>query len=101
MVSSYNFKKEDKLRSVFNLFKQGSTKENFITFDSILNAVKALNLNVNENDIKKCLEQYNEEIDFNTFKKMIFDYEEKNANKTSKFTSNNNKKTGKKVINIL
>ena len=101
MVSSYNFKKEDKLRSVFNLFKQGSTKENFITFDSILNAVKALNLNVNENDIKKCLEQYNEEIDFNTFKKMIFDYEEKNGNKTSKSTDINNKKIGKKVINIL
>jgi len=44
----------------------------------MLNAVKALNLNINENDIKNCFEKYNEEIDFETFKKIIFDYEIEN-----------------------
>ena len=43
MASSNHFQKEDKLISVFNLFKQGSTSKNCITFDSMLNAVKALN----------------------------------------------------------
>ena len=78
MASSNHFQKEDKLISVFNLFKQGSTSKNCITFDSMLNAVKALNLNINENDIKNCFEKYNEEIDFETFKKIIFDYEIEN-----------------------
>ena len=94
MASSNHFQKEDKLISVFNLFKQGSTSKNCITFDSMLNAVKALNLNINENDIKNCFEKYNEEIDFETFKKIIFDYEIENKDI--------NKKTkGKKIINIL
>ena len=52
----------------------------------MLNAVKALNLNINENDIKNCFEKYNKEIDFETFKKIIFDYEieNKDINKKTK-----------------
>ena len=98
MVSSYDFNKEDKLWTVFNIFKQGSKSKNCITFDSMKNAVKALNLNINENDIKKCFEKYNEEIDFESFKKIINDYEftDKNNNKIT-----NLKKNYKKIINIL
>ena len=68
MVSSYNFQKEEKLWSVFNLFKEGNKNKNYITFDSLCAAAKSLNLNINENEIKKCFEQYNEEINFETFK---------------------------------
>ena len=55
MVSSYNFHKEEKLWSVFNIFKENSG--NKITYDSLYNAAKALNLNINENEIKKCFEK--------------------------------------------
>ena len=60
MVSSYNFQKEEKLWSVFNLFKEGNKNKNYITYESLLSAAKALNLNVNQDEIKKCFEQYNE-----------------------------------------
>ena len=80
MVSSYNFQKEEKLWSVFNLFKEGNKNKNYITYDSLYNAAKALNLNINENEIKKCFEKYNEEIDFETFKKLILDSELEDKN---------------------
>ena len=80
MVSSYNFQKEEKLWSVFNLFKEGNKNKNYITYDSLFNAAKALNLNINESEIKKCFEKYNEEIDFETFKKLILDYELEDKN---------------------
>ena len=57
MVSSYNFQKEEKLWSVFNLFKEGNKSKNYITYDSLYNAAKALNLNINESEIKKCFEK--------------------------------------------
>ena len=76
MVSSYNFQKEEKLWSVFNLFKEGNKNKNYITFDSLCAAAKSLNLNINENEIKKCFEQYNEEINFETFKKLILEPEQ-------------------------
>jgi len=75
MVSSYNFQKEEKLWSVFNLFKEGNKSKNYITYESMYNAAKALNLNINESEIKKCFEKYDEEIDFETFKKLILDSE--------------------------
>ena len=80
MVSSYNFQKEEKLWSVFNLFKEGNKNKNYITYESLCSAAKALNLNINEDEIKKCFEQYDEEIDFETFKKLILEpeLEEKN-----------------------
>jgi Ca2+-binding EF-hand superfamily protein len=80
MVSSYNFQKEEKLWSVFNLFKEGNKNKNYITYDSLYNASKALNLNINEDEIKKCFEKYNEEIDFETFKKLILDSELEDKN---------------------
>ena len=103
MSSSNHFQKEDKLMSVFNLFKQGSSSKNCITFDSMLNAVKALNLNINENDIKNCFEKYDEKIDFETFKKIIFDYESENkdVNQNNKFGDIKENPKGKKIINIL
>ena len=89
MVSSYNFHKEEKLWSVFNIFKENSG--NKITYDSLYNAAKALNLNINENEIKKCFEKYKEEIDFETFKKMIMNSEEEDKNMSMK------KKSSKKL----
>ena len=80
MVSSYNFQKEEKLWSVFNLFKEGNKKKNYITYESMYNAAKALNLNINESEIKKCFEKYNEEIDFEKFKKLILDSENEDKN---------------------
>ena len=80
MVSSYNFQKEEKLWSVFNLFKEGSNNKNYITFDSLCNAAKALNLNINENEIKKCFEQFKEEINFEEFKKLILESELEDKN---------------------
>ena len=80
MVSSYNFQKEEKLWSVFNLFKEANNNKNYITYDSLCSAAKALNLNINENEIKKCFEQYNEEINFETFKKLILESELEDKN---------------------
>ena len=80
MVSSYNFQKEEKLWSVFNLFKEGNKNKNYITYDSMYNAAKALNLNINENELKKCFEKYDEEINFETFKKLILDSEMEDKN---------------------
>ena len=80
MISSYNFQKEEKLWSVFNLFKEGNKNKNYITYDSMYSAAKALNLNINENEIKKCFEKYDEEINFETFKKLILDGETEDKN---------------------
>jgi calcium-dependent protein kinase len=80
MVSSYNFQKEEKLWSVFNLFKEGNKNKNYITYDSLYNAAKALNLNINESEIKKCFEKYDEAIDFETFKKLILESELEDKN---------------------
>ena len=80
MVSSYDFQKEEKLWYVFNLFKEGNKTKSYITYDSMCNAVKNLNLNINEKDIKKCFEKYNKTIDFKTFKKLILDSELEDRN---------------------
>ena len=60
MVSSYNFQKEEKLWSVFNLFKEGSNNKNYITFESFSNVAKALNLKIDEEELKKCFKEYND-----------------------------------------
>ena len=80
MVSNYNFQKEEKLWSVFNLFKEGNKGKNYITYESLCSAAKALNLNINEDEIKKCFEQYHEEINFETFKKLILEPELEDKN---------------------
>ena len=75
MVSSRNFEKEEKLTSVFNLLKENELSRNYITFESLLNAVKALNLNINEEAIKNCFKEYDNEINFEDFKKLILNDE--------------------------
>lgn len=71
MISSYHFEKEEKLWSVFNLFKESNKSKNYITYESMRNAVKALKLNIDENELKNCFKQFNEEIKFEDFKKII------------------------------
>ena len=73
LVSSKNFAKEEKLISVFNLLRENEQNRNYITFDSLLNAEKALNLNINEVEIKQCFKEYDNEINFEEFKKLILD----------------------------
>ena len=90
MISSFNFQKEEKLWSVFNLFKENSGNKNYITYESLYNAAKALNLNINENEIKKCFEKYNEEIDFETFKKLIMNSEDEDKRMSIKKKSSKN-----------
>ena len=75
MISSYHFEKEEKLWSVFNLFKENKKNRNYITYESMSNAVKALNLNIDENELKNCFKQFNEELKFEDFKKIIVDDE--------------------------
>ena len=77
MISSYNFEKEEKLWSVFNLFKENDKKHDYITFDSLKAAVKALNLNINEKEMKECFKLYDKEIKFEDFKKLILEDEQK------------------------
>ena len=71
LVSSKSFAKEEKLISVFNLLRENEQNRNYITFDSLLNAEKALNLNINEVEIKQCFKEYDNEINFEEFKKLI------------------------------
>ena len=73
MISSYIFQKEEKLWFVFNLFKEGNKLKSYITYESIYNAAKVLNLNINEDEIKKCFEKYNKAINFVSFKKLLID----------------------------
>ena len=75
MISSYHFEKEEKIKSVFNLFKENKKNKNYITYESMSNAAKALNLNIDENELKNCFKQFNEELKFEDFKKIIVDDE--------------------------
>ena len=75
MISSYHFEKEEKIKSVFNLFKENKKNKNYITYESMSNAAKALNLNIDENELKNCFKQFNEELNFEDFKKIIVDDE--------------------------
>ena len=95
MVSSFNFQKEEKLWTVFNIIRENSGNKNYITYDSLYNASKALNLNINESEIKKCFEKYDKEIDFETFKKLILSSEEEDKNMSFKRRSSKQVKTEK------
>ena len=76
MVSSKNFAKEDLLVSVFNLLKENEQNKNYINYDSLINAIKALNLNINEEEIKNCFKEYDNEINYENFKKLILNDDE-------------------------
>ena len=71
MVSSKNFSKDDKITSVFNLLKENEQNRNYITYESLYNAGKALNLNINEEEIKKCFKEYGSGINFENFEKLV------------------------------
>jgi len=92
MVSSNNFDKEEKLTSVFNLLRENEQNKNYINFESLLSAVKALNLNINEEEIKTCFKEYDNEIDFEHFKKLIIsdEIDKKSYNEELLQSSNKN-----------
>ena len=96
MISSPNFEKEKKLSSVFNLFKGSKKNKSYITYDSMINAIKPLNLNIDENELKKCFREFDEEISIEDFKKIIMDEEEKEFLKdiTKDVKNNINQKDG-------
>ena len=73
MVSSKDFNKEEKIISVFNLLKENEQNNNYITYDSLENAAKALNLNINKERIKHCFKRLNENINLEKFQKIILD----------------------------
>ena len=61
------------MTSVFNLLKECEQNKEYITFESLSNAGKALNLNLNEKEIKECFNTYDNEINIDKFKKLILD----------------------------
>ena len=102
MISSYNFEKEEKLLSVFNLFKENKKNKNYITYESMFNEVKALKLNIDEEELKKCFKEYNEELKFEDFKKIIMGEEkdEKTNKDSSKLVDEKNSKKTENNTNI-
>ena len=87
MISSYNFEKEEKLWSVFNMFKENNKKQNYITYESLRNVTKALNLNINEKEIKKCFDKYDKELNFEDFKKIVLDTTEEGMKSSQHYSS--------------
>ena len=73
MVSSKDFNKEEKIKSVFNLLKENEQNNNYITFDSLENAAKALNLNINKERIKDSFKKFSGQIGLEKFQKLILD----------------------------
>ena len=77
MISSSHFENDEKLLSVFNIFKESQKNKNYITYERMSKAAKALNLNVDEIELRKSLKNYEEELKFQDFKKIIEDDKEK------------------------
>ena len=73
MVSSKDFNKEEKIISVFNLLKENEQNNNYITYDSLENAAKALNLNINKESLQHCFKKLNGHISLEKFQKIILD----------------------------
>ena len=91
MVSSKNFNKEEKIKSVFNLLKENELNNNYITYDSLENASKALNLNINKERIKECFKKLNGHLNLEKFEKLILeDHFEDNLSDEGKLFSNTN-----------
>ena len=100
MVSSKDFNKEEKIKSVFNLLKESEQNNNYITYDSLENAAKALNLNINKERLKNCFKKLNGYIGLEKFQKLILDEDtEDNISENSKYlptTSNHNQNKQKR-----
>ena len=87
MVSSKNFNKEEKIKSVFNLLRESEQNKDYITYDSLENAAKALNLNINRERIKLCFDKLNGHLSLEKFQKLIMN--ENFEDETIEPTSNN------------
>ena len=99
MISSHDFEKEDKLWSVFNFFKENKKKnKNYISYQSFINAAKALNLKIDSEELKKCFKEYNNELKFEDIKKLILGDEEKEEKLTKDTTKNAAKKDSNKNV---
>lgn len=95
MISNNELVKEDQLSSVFNLFKENKKNRNYITYESLYNVAKALNLKIDTEELQKCFKEYSDELRFEDFKKLILGDEEKEDKLTkemSKGGANYNKK---------
>ena len=99
MISCHDFEKEDKLWSVFNLFKDNKKKKNYITYESFSNVAKALNLKIDSEKLKMCFQKYNDELKFEEFKKLILGDEEKEDKLTKDSTKNGGLSAAKKNVN--
>ena len=87
MVSSKNFNKEEKIKSVFNLLRESEQNKDYITYDSLENAAKALNLNINRERIKLCFDKLNGHLSLEKFQKLIMN--ENFEDESIETTSNN------------
>ena len=85
MVSSKNFNKEEKIKSVFNLLRESEQNKDYITYESLENAAKALNLNINRERIKLCFDKLNGHLSLEKFQKLIMNenFEDESIEPTS------------------
>ena len=85
MVSSKNFNKEEKIKSVFNLLRESEQNKDYITYDSLENAAKDLNLNINRERIKLCFDKLNGHLSLEKFQKLIMNenFEDESIEPTS------------------
>ena len=72
MVSSYKFEKEEKIWSVFCYFKENNPNDDYISVESLLKSAKALNLSLDENEIRNNFDKLEDKrLNFEDFKKII------------------------------
>ena len=72
MVSSYKFEKEEKIWSVFCYFKENNPNDDYISVESLLKSAKALNLSLDEKEIRKNFDKLEDKrLNFEDFKKII------------------------------
>ena len=102
MVSSKNFNKEEKIISVFNLLKESEQNNNYITYDSLENAAKALNLNINQEGIKNCFQKLNGHLSLEKFQRLVLEEKfEEISNDETRFLSSNSCNTYKSKRNSI
>ena len=72
MVSSFKFEKEEKIWSVFCYFKENNPNDDYISVESLLKSAKALNLSLDENEIRNNFDKLEDKrLNFEDFKKII------------------------------